>query len=207
MSSQTYASSAASTARILPAFDEPVIGAQITFRSALEALSRPGLIQQVCAPVGRPDALSVATTALLLTLADNDTPVWLPQNISEEAKRYLRFHCGCPLTTAPSAARFVVTPAGFESPLVSDCHAGEAEYPDRSATLLLEVATLEDGPVVQLAGPGIKTCQALAVGGLAPGFWKQWRENQKRFPLGVDVFFIHGDRFCALPRTTRVEEL
>jgi alpha-D-ribose 1-methylphosphonate 5-triphosphate synthase subunit PhnH len=202
--------SLSSNAAILPGFGDPVEAAQSTFRAALDALARPGSIQAASAPRAHPQALSEATTALLLTLADSDTPVWLPEGTSDEVKRYLRFHCGCPLVNSPAEARFVVAPAGAAWPALSDCDLGDPAYPDRSATLLLEVTSLTDGSAVPLRGPGIDpqraTPQTLAIAGLPDGFWNAWRDNHRRFPLGVDVFFIHGGQFCALPRTTHVQE-
>ena len=202
------ASTAAATSSVatLPGFADPVGQAQTNFRAALNALAHPGRIQNAHPPCSHPTQLSAAATALLLTLADGDTPVWLPAGVSEDVKRYLRFHCGCPLVDAPAKARFVVAPAGFERPSLGDCDPGDPAYPDRSATLLLEVASLAEGSAVRLDGPGIATWESLSIAGLDAAFWIEWQHNHRRFPMGVDIFFTQGERFSALPRTTRAEE-
>ena len=106
---------------------------------------------------------------------------------------------------SPALARFAAVPAGFDAPTLSACDQGDPAYPDLSTTLLMEVASLSGGEAVTLSGPGIQTRQVLSVDGLADGFWREWRLNHQRFPLGVDVFLTHGRRMCGLPRTTRVE--
>lgn len=194
---------------LLPGFDDTVAGAQAAFRAALQALAHPGSLQwlpAVAAPRGVPPGLSPAMVALLLTLIDADTPLWLPAGIDEAVRHYLLFHCACPLVDAPSRARFVAVPAGFEAPALAACDPGDPSYPDRSATLLLEVAALHEGPAVSLSGPGIANRTPLAVAGLPDDFWRQWRVNQQRFPLGVDVLLTCGLQLCGLPRTTAVED-
>jgi alpha-D-ribose 1-methylphosphonate 5-triphosphate synthase subunit PhnH len=195
-----------SSAGILPGFSDPVGAAQATFRAALSALAHPGKIETASPPRAHPQALSEATTALLLSLADSDTPVWMPEGLDDDVKRYLRFHCGCPFVATPAEARFVVVPAGFAWPALADCDPGDAAYPDRSATLLLEVAALAGGPEIVLKGPGInpqrETPQTISIADIPAEFWNEWHANHRQFPLGVDVFFIHGSQFCALPRTT-----
>ena len=189
-----------------PGYADPVVGAQATFRAALHALSRPGTIVRAAAPQGLPPGLSPAMTALLLTLADGDTPIWLPPQASEAARNYVRFHCGSPIVADAARARFIAVPAGAAMPALGDCPQGDPAYPDRSATLLVEVRSLGTGRPVALRGPGIASVARLAVDGLPDDFWAQWRANHDRFPLGVDVLLMHGDQLCGLPRTTVVED-
>ena len=82
---------------------------------------------------------------------------------------------------------------------------GDPAYPDQSATLLIEATDLERGRALTLSGPGIQDRAALHVDGLEEGFWREWRLNHQRFPLGVDLFLTQGRRICGLPRSTRVE--
>lgn len=190
---------------LLPGFDDAVKSAQRTFRAALDAMSHPGTIGELAEPCGVPPGLSPALSALLLALADCDTPVWLPPQTPEGVRAFLRFHCGCPLVAEVGQATFVAVPAGHAVPDLAACAQGDPAYPDRSATLLLEVESLCDGPAVTLRGPGIERQATLAVQGLPAGFWTQWQANHARFPLGVDVLLTSASRLCALPRTTQAE--
>src|SRR5690606_20053474 len=196
---------AAPAAPPAPGFDDGVSRAQQTFRVALQAMAQPGIIQEIHAQCGVPAGLSPGMTAMLLTLADADAPVWLPAGGSEDVRRYLRFHCGCPLVEDPAHARFAAVPGGLAAPALQRLHAGDAAYPDTSATLLIEVEAFGRGPRVTLSGPGIATRRELSVAGLPEGFWTQWRANHQLFPLGVDVFLVQGNRLCGLPRTAQAE--
>ncbi|MGY6273408.1 phosphonate C-P lyase system protein PhnH [Achromobacter denitrificans] len=197
---------AAATGRtLLPGFADPVGDAQATFRAALDALAQPGRVCEILADSGVPAGLSPAMTALLLTLVDVDTPLWLPESADEGVLAFLRFHCGCSLVPSPALARFAAVPAGFAAPALSACHQGDPAYPDQSTTLLIEVGSLDSGPQAMLSGPGIPSRRALAASGLPEGFWREWRLNHQRFPLGVDVFLTQGRRICGLPRSTRLE--
>ncbi|RDK06714.1 phosphonate C-P lyase system protein PhnH [Cupriavidus lacunae] len=196
----------APAASLLPGFNNPVDDAQQAFRAALQAFAHPGRLHMLPVTSGLPDGLSPALAALLLTLADPDTPVWLPAGVPAAARAFLRFHCGCPLTDDVRAAAFVCVPAGHAMPALADCAQGDPAFPDRSATLLVEVASLTDGDTLTLRGPGIETTQALRVAGLPADFRASWRANNAGFPLGVDLLLASGNRFCALTRTTLVED-
>ena len=179
-------------------FADPVLDAQASFRAVLEALSRPGRVQPVVAPPEVPPGLSPAAAAVLLTLVDATTPLRLAAG--EQAARWVRFHCGCPLVR--DGAAFVLDPAAS----LSELEAGTEEEPERGATLILEVAALEDAPGWRLTGPGIRDAHRLRATGSPAGFLGDWATNRARFPRGVDVILCAGTRIAALPRTVRIEE-
>lgn len=198
----------ASSVPPIAGFADAVTQSQQTFRAALQALANPGSLQDIGVECGVPPGLSRAMSAMLLALVDVDTPVWLPAEVDDAVRNYLRFHCGCPLVSEPVLARFVVVPTGHAAPALTQCHAGDPAYPDLSTTLLLEVEALgqqASETSVMLSGPGIKHQQTLSVSGLPGDFWTQWRANHQLFPLGVDAFLIQGDRLCGLPRTVMAE--
>ena len=118
---------------------------------------------------------------------------------------HLRFHCGCPLAGGPGDARFAVIAAPGSMPPLSAFHAGSDQYPDRSATVLIQVPSFDDGPRVRLSGPGIKDQAALTVTGLPQDFWQQWAANGQLFPTGVDVILSCGAELVGLPRTITAE--
>jgi alpha-D-ribose 1-methylphosphonate 5-triphosphate synthase subunit PhnH len=82
---------------------------------------------------------------------------------------------------------------------------GTDEYPDRSATVIVQVDTLSGGAGRRLTGPGIESEARLDAPGLPERFWEGLRANHGRFPRGVDVLLTAGSRLAALPRTTAVE--
>jgi alpha-D-ribose 1-methylphosphonate 5-triphosphate synthase subunit PhnH len=185
-----------------PGFADPVLEAQRCFRALLEAMSRPGRVQSLATGLEPPPPLGHAAAAALLTLADADTPVWTDAGAG--AADWLRFHAGCPLVAVPEEATFLLACA--TPPPLSSLQAGTEEEPHRSATLILQVAGLEEGDGWQLTGPGIQSAHRLHVPGLPEGFLTTWAANHARFPQGVDVVLCAGDRLAALPRSIRIEE-
>ena len=186
---------------------EPVLDAQAAFRAALEAMSRPGRPVDVAAAADAPDELPAAMAALALTLVDGDTPVWLDGRLAAgTVPAFLRFHCGCPLVAEPAAARFALIAETAAMPPLSMFAIGRDQFPEESATLIVEVAGLTtDGGPLTLCGPGIKDSVKASIVGLAPAFWPQWADNVGLFPQGVDVLFTCGATVMGLPRTTAVE--
>ncbi len=189
---------------LLPGLPDPVFDSQRVFRAALDALACPGSIHEIPLAVRSPAPLAPAAAALALTLADFETPLWLqPPNAA--AADYLRFHCGCPIAADPAAARFALVHDARTLPPLASFNRGEIDYPDRSATLIVQVAALAAGAGGKLRGPGIREHALLAVQGLPARFWNEWRENAQLFPCGVDVILVADGRIAGLPRTTQVE--
>jgi alpha-D-ribose 1-methylphosphonate 5-triphosphate synthase subunit PhnH len=188
------------------AFADPVRDSQATFRAVLDAMARPGRIVTPPLPVGpRPAGeLSPAAAAVALTLVDFETPVWLDPTLGSAAP-WLRFHCGAPQVEDPAKAAFAFARGPEALPALDQLDLGSEEYPDRSTTLVLEVAGLEAESGLRLTGPGIENESRLAVAGLAAGWWQARAALGILFPLGLDLILVAGDRLAALPRTTRVE--
>jgi len=208
------ATQAIDAARLAPGLADPVHGAQSVFRAVLDAMARPGRIVAVPENVlaaAPPAPLGRAAASVLLTLCDIDTPLWLDRRTQAGAADYLRFHCGVPLAADPAAARFAMAVEADALPPLDAFDLGSDEYPDRSATLVVEVAGLaagkSGGTALTLSGPGIAGSAALTVDRLPDGFQAQRTALAPLFPRGLDVVLTCGDRLAALPRTTRAEEI
>jgi alpha-D-ribose 1-methylphosphonate 5-triphosphate synthase subunit PhnH len=189
------------TGPLTAGFAEPVLDAQRCFRAVLDAMARPGRVQRLPDLPEPPAPLGAAAAAVLLTLADADTPVWLDAGAAVAA--WLRFHAGAPVVADPADAAFLL--ASATPPALRDLAQGTEEEPHRSATLVLQVATLEEGTGWRLTGPGIEQAHRLQVAGLPAGFAAEWQANRARFPCGIDLVLCAGDRLAALPRTTALE--
>ncbi len=193
-------------AHILPGFQAPVHDAQRCFRLVLEAMSHPGRVLQVPLEVTPPAGLSTAQCATLLALADYDTPVWLPPELRDAAAgHYLRFHCGCPLAASLAEAQFVVLNGLTVLPAHDTLRLGLPAYPDRSATLLVEVPAMAAGGPLRLRGPGIEHEENIRVAAWTPQTQDFMNTNLSAFPLGVDLLLTCGSTLLGLPRTTRVD--
>ena len=194
------------TSRLSPGFPDPVFGAQGTFRALLSAMAHPGRIVSVGSDLEPPPPLSRAAGAVLLSLADFETPLWSDLAPSHPVFSWLRFHTGCPCTQEPAGASFALVTAPRSMPPFSAFSQGTDEFPERGATLLLEVSSLAAGSGLRLIGPGIAAENRLGVGGLPEAFPRWLRENGAAFPRGVDLVLTCGAALAAIPRTTRLAE-
>ena len=190
---------------LAPGLRNAVMDSQRFFRAVLTAMAEPGRLVDLADAPPAPAPLAPAAAAVVLSLADLDTPVWLDPAAAAAAD-YLRFHCGCPVVAQPDAAAFALVSRPEDMPPLDAFHQGDPSYPDRSATVIIQVAGIRVERGVVLRGPGIAASAALAVDGLPAGFWTAWSGNHESFPLGVDVLFVAGGRIAGLPRSTVAEE-
>ena len=190
---------------LAPGLADPAPDAQQVFRAILDAMSHPGRTVPLPAAPAGPGTLGAAATAYLLAMADRDTPVWLASAFDRpEIRDFLRFHAGSPIVAERAEAVFAVL-ASSTPHLLEGFNLGTDAYPDRSATLIVEVADLRGGPPKRWRGPGIDGRATVAVAGLADDFWQDWAANHGLFPCGVDIVFTAGSELCALPRSVAVE--
>ena len=167
------------------------------FRAALEAMARPGSIWAV-EGVTPPAPMSVAAGVLILTLCDGTTPLHLGARFDLPVIHdWVTFHTGAPLVAAEEAA-FAYGIWGDLTP-VGRFAVGLPDYPDRSATLIVEMPAL--GPEgTRLTGPGIADVAHLSLPETAA-----FRANRALFPQGFDTYLTCGTRLAGLPRSTIVE--
>jgi alpha-D-ribose 1-methylphosphonate 5-triphosphate synthase subunit PhnH len=186
------------------AFVDPVGDAQAAFRLVLRCMAEPGTVLELSSMPAAVPGLGLAAAALALSLADFETPVWLGAG-SQSAAPWLRFHCGTPIVTEPARARFAFARAGEPLPDLETFDLGSDEFPDRSATLIVELPDLRADRGLSLSGPGIADTSRLDAAGLESSFWVRRAALVPLFPRGLDLILTCGTRMAALPRTTRVE--
>jgi alpha-D-ribose 1-methylphosphonate 5-triphosphate synthase subunit PhnH len=181
-------------------FADPVMDAQACFRSVLDAMARPGKLHSVQS-LSVPKPLCNASGAVLLTLADHETPLWLDKEVAS-AREWITFHTGAPIEHAARAmfALSLSLPDLTQFPLGSD------EMPETSATLILQMQSLTSGRRFVLTGPGLREPADLHVDGLPADFAAIWERNHALFPRGIDLILCAGNHLTALPRSVRVKE-
>jgi alpha-D-ribose 1-methylphosphonate 5-triphosphate synthase subunit PhnH len=188
-------------------FAAPVFDAQATFRTLMNAMANPGGSRGGQIPLPRPPGpLSPEAAALALALCDADTPIWLDAAHREEkaVAAWLGFQTGAPIVREPAEAHFAFVADPANLPAFENFAQGSQEYPDRSATRILQVETLSAGEPLRLEGPGIETFATLCPRPLPRHFVEQWAQNHARFPRGIDLVFVSREGIAALPRTTKV---
>lgn len=188
-------------------FARPVFESQGTFRVILEAMSRPGRAVKIPVQAGGPQGWPGSLSALVLTLCDMDTPLWLDAAANTpDALRFLRFHCACPVVARPEQAAFAVVLDVQDMISLGEFALGSAEYPEKSSTLLLYSPLLGlGGETLRIHGPGVDGEEELPLSWLPENFVEQWRVNAGLFPRGVDVILVGDDAIVGLPRTLKLE--
>jgi alpha-D-ribose 1-methylphosphonate 5-triphosphate synthase subunit PhnH len=183
-----------------PGFADPVADAQFCFRAVLDAMARPGRIHEVRG-VAAPAPLCDASGAVLLTLVDHETRLWLDP-AAYAARGWIAFHTGATIEQTITRAMFGLT---LSLPDLIALPAGSDEMPETSATVILQVASLTRGDRFQLSGPGLREPAALAVDGLPGDFATVWAANHGLFPRGIDLILCAGNCLAALPRSVTVQ--
>lgn len=194
---------------MLAAFADPVFDSQRTFRELLQAMARPAVPRLLPVLPPSPAPIAPAAMAIVLTLCDATTSVWLQQPM-EEAVRHVRFHAGLKLADQPREADFALVTDAVSMPPLDAFALGDPRYPDRSASLIIQAAAIDASPSGEgghrFVGPGIRETETLAIDGLPSDFWQQRAALAEQLPLGIDLFFVAGQQVLALPRTTRLLE-
>lgn len=188
-------------------FARPVFEAQAVFRAVMDAMAQPGMVQRIEASTRPPAPLSPAVAAIALTLCDQDTPIWLdpPLAEAEAVAAWLGFHTGARIVAEPVEAHFAIVGDPASLPDLSVFAAGTQDYPDRSATLILQLETLSQGVPLILRGPGIERDATIAPAPIPASLAAWWQANGALFPRGVDLILAAPDGIVALPRTTRIQ--
>jgi alpha-D-ribose 1-methylphosphonate 5-triphosphate synthase subunit PhnH len=188
-------------------FADPVFDAQAAFSAIMGAFARPGTIVDLAGLVRPPAPVPPAAGAFLAALADYDTPLWLDE-VAQGAgtAEWLTFHTGATLVADPAAASFALVCDASALGELSAFAIGTADFPDRSATVILCLPNLRGGPRLRLSGPGIETETIVDPIGLPETFLSGWADNRRLYPCGIDVLLVAGAEALGLPRTTKIAE-
>ena len=175
------------------------------FREILSAFATPATPVRLSRTPEAPKALHPASVALLLSLCDYQTPIWLAPGLdSTEARKFIRFHTGAPLARTAGEAAFAVAPADINAGSLDGFALGTHEYPDRSTTIILQTESLEGGAIAVIEGPGLKSPVSFAPTGTTAGLWQRLKDNAALVPIGFDVIFSSGQEIAALPRSMQI---
>lgn len=165
--------------------------ANAAFDALLSATARPGQVEAL--PGSDFGAIIAALIDRECTFFASDDA--LIHQLNETGARFV----------SAEAADFVFCQATEVAALLPKVKIGSDLYPDDGATLIV-ATTLENGDKLRLRGPGIKSHEDVALGGIDRAVWDQ-RTKQIRYPTGFDMLIVDGADVMALPRSTQVEVL
>ena len=185
---------------------------QQIFRSALKALSYPGRLVDVHHDACTPEGTNTVIAGMLLALLDSETSLWCSNsNHMYLATEWLKFHTDCVVFETPGQADFLWIDHIQDLPNLENLKRGTDQYPDRSATCIINVPNLSEksSSFYQLRGPGIESQKNFTLNGWLEKdhhiFLEFWNKNTKYFPCGVDVYMSDGFHLLGLPRTTQLK--
>lgn len=184
-------------------FADKVLSAQSAFRTVMDVMARPGTVQRIAVAIDGPSPLMPASAAIALTLFDHDTPVWLDEAMAAapNVSRWIKFHTSAPIVNDSRISSFALIADPSSLTTFDHFAIGTDEYPDRSTTLLLQIGSLDDGPEIELRGPGIDGTTKLRA---SIDLSDRLAANRQMFPRGVDLILIAGDCIAAIPRTAQL---
>ena len=187
---RTLRASKAAALALTGGFATPPTQSARAFRAILDAMARPGTILTLTG-AQPPAPLSIAAGVAILTLADGTTPLH-PAGAADTAalRDWVTFHTGAPLVSA-EAATFADGTWQDLTP-VTRFAIGLPDYPDRSATLIVELPDLSPNGA-KLTGPGIAGSANLSLPETAA-----FQTNRALFPLGFDCLFTCTTQIAAL---------
>ena len=194
------------------AYDE-VFDAQKHFRSILDSMSRPGKVKRLdVVPLTPPPALNAASVLAALALMDADVTFHAFHDEHGEAA-YLAANTRAGAAPMESAA-FLFAHSSDGPEALESANCGSLNYPDTSATLILQVDAVSPEPLtgglrLSLEGPGVDGRRVLYVRGMNPNLLLALQARNAEFPLGIDTLLAFADEtgtpcVAGLPRTTRV---
>lgn len=192
----------------LAGFSDLALQSQAAFRTLMDAMAHPATIFRAPEPVSAPAPMNPVAAMIALAMCDYDSPVWLDHDLAnaEELVGFLSFHTGAPLAESQDDADFAFVSNPRKMGDLAAFSAGTDTYPDRSATLVLQVDALTNAAGTVLSGPGIKDTTRFGAAPLPEKFWPMMRANHALYPRGVDVIFCSSTELAALPRSTRIHE-
>ena len=187
-------------------FADPAFESQAAFRAILKAIASPGAIETCGKGLAPPPPLAPAAAAVILTLADFETPLWIAPSLAanREAVAYLKFHTGVLNAASPDEAAFALVDLDGDDFDLMSFGQGSPEYPDRSTTIVAQARSLTRRPGLRVSGPGVRGATEIQFEPMPRDFLAQWQANHSTFPLGVDLILVHDAELAVLPRSVRI---
>lgn len=175
---------------------DPVHDTRETFRSLVDAASRPGTVQTT-----PPDP---AAHAVIATLVDHEvTFCGDDETVLTALERESR------LDEAPFETADVVLVDGHTDGHITDAKRGTLKEPSDGATIVYGVTRVTDGPSendcleLAVSGPGVRGTRTFGVD-VPPEEVAAIAQAQSTYPRGVDVYFTAADRIVSIPRSVDV---
>ena len=188
------------------AFDKAVVHASHSFRALMNAMAGPGKSVSVIDGFPTIAGLNSGSSLVAHSLCDYEVSVWLASDDNiEKTREEFTFQCGCRFVDQACEADFAFFKQMPSLDKLDELKIGNAQYPDRSCTAVIEMPSFAEGRTLVFEGPGIERQNAIQVDGLSDDFIQWWPRNRQKFPLGIDLILTSQTHILALPRTVNIK--
>lgn len=189
--------------------------AQFIFRQLLDAMSRPGKMNNIGSSSMKIDLSSgreQVVASFALTLLDGEVSFFVNMDNHLAIEDYIRNNTFSRLTGAEDADYLFLDGKIKDEEiihLIEKVKKGTLIQPDLSSTLFILVNGFSAdfaGERLTLRGPGIEKQFVCYVNGISSVWWEEREKVNLEYPLGIDIIlFTEAGEFLALPRTTIIK--
>jgi alpha-D-ribose 1-methylphosphonate 5-triphosphate synthase subunit PhnH len=196
------------------AFDQ-VFDSQKTFRTLLDAFSRPGELQSLQKIDYRslPKGMEGYVFTIFETLLDSTVGFSISSGIHNNTvwSEYIRVNTGG-ANTAFENSHFALFNGISFSEEFNKLSRGSLEFPEQGATAIITVESLtaesstNGKSALILSGPGIKSKNSLYITSFDFAYIDAFRHHTQNYPMGIELLFVDKTgAVAAIPRTIEVK--
>lgn len=183
-----------------------VFDAQTHFRIILDSMARPGKVNNIGEiKIQSPEKLNTTSALVGFALLNSDVTFYTNNN-SSEISEYFIVNTNSKFATIEHAD-FVFINGTDDGQILLETNAGVLEYPEKSATVIIDVDNIYDVPKDQtheiiLQGPGVDGEKRVYVRNISASILESMKEQNSEYPLGIDVILTdrEGNIMC-IPRS------
>lgn len=183
---------------------------QSVYRKVLNSMARPGVIETLeeQKKIDIEVSCNKGTFLVMLMLLDGEVSFNIVSEKSEEMTSLISQMTYSKQKNLEEADYIFVLEDASEKSLAEVyklAKIGTLIGPNKSATIIAEVNSINNNDDLELSGPGIKDKKSLSISG--NNKWIKERElKNKEYPLGVDAIYIDKEyKVVSLPRTTKIK--
>ena len=183
---------------------------QSVYRKVLNSMARPGVIETLeeQKKIDIEVSCNKGTFLVMLMLLDGEVSFNIVSEKSEEMTSLISQMTYSKQKNLEEADYIFVLEDASEKSLAEVyklAKIGTLIDPNKSATIIAEVNSINNNDDLELSGPGIKDKKSLSISG--NNKWIKERElKNKEYPLGVHAIYIDKEyKVVSLPRTTKIK--
>ena len=173
------------------------------YRTLVDIFSYPGKISK---SVEKPNNYSTFCDGVLMTamtLLDNEVAFYT--TFKSDGQEFSTLTGAEMVDETGQSDYLIIKEKDLEPAVFEDASIGTLPSPEKSATLIIEVASFHEGNFYKLTGPGINDQLMIQVS-LEEKWITHRNERCKEYPLGIDLILIDSQsNMMSIPRTTKIE--